>query len=449
MSAREYNFDGLIGPTHNYAGLSYGNVASAAHQNQTSHPRAAALQGLAKMKCLVELGIPQAILPPQLRPDTSLLRRLGFAGKSPADLIHAAYQVSPQLVAQCYSAANMWTANAATVSPSADCADVRVHLTPANLGSTLHRSLEANSTASVLHSLFPDPNHFTVHSPLPGAMALTDEGAANHTRLCDSYANPAIEIFVYGSDPLDPRVPRPQRFPARQTLLASESIARHHRLDPALTFFWQQTPEAIDAGVFHNDVIAVGNQNVFLCHEMAFLKQEKRLESLQQCFAAKFSAPLHLIEFSSAEFPLEDAVKSYLFNSQLVTRPDGGMTMICPIECEEIPTAKQATQRILAEPNPVDEIRFLNLRQSMNNGGGPACLRLRVVLTEAEAAQIHPAVLLTPSLADALTGWINQHYRDSLAPGDVLDPNLIEESSQAQQQLAEILQLETLCRELN
>ena len=26
--AYEVNFDGLVGPTHNYAGLSYGNVAS-------------------------------------------------------------------------------------------------------------------------------------------------------------------------------------------------------------------------------------------------------------------------------------------------------------------------------------------------------------------------------------------------------------------------------------
>lgn len=441
MAAREFNFDGLIGPTHNYAGLSYGNVASASHQNQTSHPRSAALQGLAKMKCLAAMGIPQAILPPQLRPDLSLLRQLGFTGKSSSELIAAAYQFSPQLVAQCYSAANMWTANAATVSPSSDCRDGRLHLTPANLSSTLHRSLEALPTSRVLKSIFSDAVSFDVHPPLPGAVALTDEGAANHTRLSPTYDSPGIEIFVFGGDPLDPRSDRPKKFPARQTKLACEAIARQHGLDWKSTFFWQQTPAAIDAGVFHNDVISVGNQNVLLCHEFAFIDQANRLKRVQGAFEKKFDSPLHIIEFSNNELPLEDVVKSYLFNSQLVTRPDGKMSLICPIECEETPTAKRATDRMLVENNPIDEVKFLNLRQSMNNGGGPACLRLRVVLTDAEAERIHQGVILTERLTDQLTAWINRNYRESLAPADLADPQLIGESWKAHQELNEILGL--------
>jgi succinylarginine dihydrolase len=444
MFPQEFNFDGLIGLTHNYAGLSYGNVASATHQNQTSHPRAAALQGLAKMKCLASLGIPQGILPPQMRPDISLLRKLGFTGKSPADLIQKAYRVSPQLVAQCYSAANMWTANAATVSPSSDCADQRLHLTIANLSSTLHRSLEAPATAAVLAEIFSDTSQFCVHPALPGIVPLTDEGAANHMRLCPTHGAAGFEIFVYGADPLNPGALKPQRFPARQTRLACEAIARGHQLDPLLTLFWQQIPQAIDAGVFHNDVIAVGNQNVLLCHELAFVDQRACLNRLVEQYTGQFNDPLYILEFSNQQLPLKDAIRSYLFNSQVVTRPTGAMTLICPTECDEIATARRAIDRILAEDNPIDEVRFLDLRQSMNNGGGPACLRLRVVLNESQIQAIHQGVLMTEDLAEKLTRWIETCYRESLSPAELQDPQLIDEAVAARRQLAEILQLKTL-----
>lgn len=444
MGAREYNFDGLIGPTHNFAGLSFGNVASASHQNQISNPKAAALQGLAKMKCLLDLGIPQALLPPQLRPDVTLLRKLGFTGKTPADLIGKAYQVSPQLVAQCFSAANMWSANAATVSASADCADQRLHLTPANLSSTLHRSLEARPTSALFEEIFSDTSQFCVHDPLAGAVALTDEGAANHTRLCPSHDSPGIEIFVYGADPLNPNSVRPQRFPARQTRLACESIARHHQLDPDFVLFWHQNPAAIDAGVFHNDVISVGNQNVLLCHELAFVDQQDCLSQLRKLYAERYASPLHIVELADRDFPLSDAVKSYLFNSQLVTRPDGGMSLICPIECDEMVSARRAVDRILNEDNPVDDVKFLELRQSMNNGGGPACLRLRVVLSVSQAQAIQGSIVLTSGLAEQLTEWIDRNYRDALKPADLLDSQLITEALVAREQLAELLKLQSL-----
>jgi succinylarginine dihydrolase len=444
MAAQEYNFDGLIGPTHNFAGLSFGNVASASHQNQISNPRAAALQGLAKMKCLMEMGVPQALLPPQLRPDVTLLRNLGFTGKSPTDLINKAHRISPQLVAHCFSAANMWSANAATVSASADCADQRLHLTPANLSSTLHRSLESQPTTTILKEIFSDSSQFCIHQPLAGVVALTDEGAANHTRLCPSHESPGIEVFVYGADPLNPNSSRPQRFPARQTRLACESIARQHQLESNGMLFWQQNPTAIDAGVFHNDVISVGNQNVLLCHELAFVDQQNCLSQLRKLYAVRFESPLYIVELADRDLPMPDVVKSYLFNSQLVTRPDGKMCLICPSECDEIASARRAVNRILNEDNPVEEVKFLELRQSMNNGGGPACLRLRVVLSNAQVQSIHQPVILTTGLAERLVDWINQNYREALGPGDLLDPQLITEALVARQQLAELLKLESL-----
>lgn len=438
MSAREFNFDGLIGPTHNYAGLSFGNVASASHQNQPSSPRAAALQGLGKMKFIAGLGIGQCILPPLRRPRFEFLRQLGFAG-SDKQLIDKAFAYSPVLLASCYSASNMWTANAATISPSADCEDGRLHVTPANLSSTLHRSIEYPSTTGNLRAIFSDANLFEVHQPLPSQPGLSDEGAANHTRLVSQHGERGIELFAFGVDTTNRGLSRPKKFPARQSLLASHSIARNHGLEQSHAVFMHQNPVAIDAGVFHNDVISVGNENVLLCHELAFVDQAKQLAALKKKFESEFDSELCVIEFSSKEIPMDDAVKSYLFNSQLVTRPDGGMTLICPLECKENSSAFGCTERILGEENRIDSVEFLDLRQSMNNGGGPACLRLRVVLTENEQAKIHQGVVLTDELYVKLVGWVEAHYRETLEPDDLRDPNLIDESLGAIESLAKIL----------
>src|SRR5687768_11173563 len=181
MKAYEVNFDGLVGPTHNYAGLSYGNVASMSHKRSVSSPRQAALQGLAKMKFLADLGVKQAVLPPHPRPDIAALRRIGFTG-SDADVLAKVQREDPVLLAAVSSSSSMWAANAATVSPSADTSDGRMHFTPANLVSLFHRSLEAPTTAAVLRAIFNDEKHFAHHPPLPATMHFSDEGAANHTR---------------------------------------------------------------------------------------------------------------------------------------------------------------------------------------------------------------------------------------------------------------------------
>ena len=96
--AVEANFDGLVGPTHNYAGLSWGNVASRSNVHAQSNPREAALQGLAKMKRLADRGYVQGILPPHERPHLPTLRRLGFSGPDAAVLATVTGQ-APELLA--------------------------------------------------------------------------------------------------------------------------------------------------------------------------------------------------------------------------------------------------------------------------------------------------------------------------------------------------------------
>ncbi len=438
MPTREFNFDGIVGPTHNYSGLSYGNVASSTHRRQVSSPRAAALQGLKKMKFLADLGIGQCVLPPQLRPRLDFLRQLGFRG-SEAQLIERAHAADPALLAVCYSASNMWTANAATVSAAADCDDQRLHLTPANLASTLHRSLEPAATTRVLRAIFADEQNFAVHDPLPATMVLTDEGAANHTRLTPRHGDAGIELFVYGHAPMNQAIAGPKKYPARQTLEACQAIAHRHGLNPAMSLFVQQTPKAIDAGVFHNDVISVGNQNVFLCHSDAFVDQPETLTQIKEQYQQSFDTRVHLVEFTHREISLQEAVSSYLFNSQLITRPDGPMILVCPLECKENQSAHHCIERLISEDNPVDQVEFFDLRQSMNNGGGPACLRLRVVLTEPQQSGMHQGVILTDALYEQLVAWVEKHYRTELQPDDLRDPHLLDETRLAMSELAALL----------
>jgi succinylarginine dihydrolase len=434
--AVEANFDGLPGPTHNYSGLATGNLASERNRRSVSNPRLAALQGLAKMKALADRGYPQAVLPPHERPDLAALRALGYDGDDASVVAHAARDDSP-LLAACSSAAAMWAANAATVSPSADTADHRVHFTPANLTSHFHRAIEAPTTTRVLRAIFADAARFAVHDPLPSAAQFGDEGAANHTRFVSDPAAPGIELFVYGRVAYDTAANAPSRFPARQTREASQAIARRHGLDPARTLFARQSPAAIDAGVFHNDVIAVGNDAVLFCHESAFVGQEALLAEISAAVGAAFTP----IVVRAAEVSVERAVASYLFNSQLLTRAGGGMLLVAPAECAEDPAVGAYLARLVASGGPIREILTFDLRQSMRNGGGPACLRLRVALTAAERAAIGANVWLDDALHAALVGWVERHYRDRLSPADLADPALLIEGRRALDELSALLRL--------
>lgn len=435
----EINFDGIVGPTHNYSGLSFGNVASSENKLAESNPKAAALQGLEKMWFLASMGIKQAILPPHERPHLHTLRAIGYRG-SDEDILAKAAQNNPELLLACSSAAAMWTANAATIGPSPDCNDGHLHIIPANLNNKFHRSIEPPMTAKFLKAIFPDPVYFVHHQPLPSSSYFSDEGAANHTRFCAQYGQPGVQLFVYGRFAFKENLFVPSRYPARQTFEASEAIARLHQINPDRVVFAQQNPKAIDAGVFHNDVISVGNRNVFFYHEQAFVGKELVIEEIRHKVKETCNIDMIFIEVPEKRVPLKDAVSSYLFNSQLLSLPDETMTLIAPMECQSTPSVRAFLEEMTADPqNPIRVVHYINLRESMRNGGGPACLRLRVVLSEKELEASNENFYLSEKLYNKLKAWINKYYRNKLHPKDLCDPKLLKESREALNELTKIL----------
>ena len=433
--AIEINFDGLVGPTHNYAGLSEGNLASARNKDTVARPRDAALQGLAKMQRLRALGLTQGVLPPHERPNISWLRSLGFTG-SDGDIWSRAWVSEPTIARAALASSAMWAANAATISPSVDCGDGRVHATVANLQTMLHRALEPEQTERTLRALMPDDARFAVHAALLPHDALSDEGAANHMRMCASQGAPGVEIFIYGRRASEARA----GFPARQTLEASQAIARRHALDPARTVFARQAPEAIDAGAFHNDVVAVAHDHVLFHHEQAFADKAALYASVRA--KAQGFTPV-FVEVPSARVGLDDAVSSYLFNSQLLRLPGAAsLTLIAPTEVRENNKTASVVDELIAQPDSgIGAVEYVEVRESMRNGGGPACLRLRVVMTPAERAAAAQGFFLDDALAAKLGAWIRKHYREELAPGDLGDPALVEETQRALDELTRILPL--------
>jgi len=439
MQSVEMNLDGLVGQTHNYSGLAFGNVASQSNRERIANPRAAALQGLAKMKALHDLGFVQGVLPPQERPSVATLRRLGFSGTD-ANVIEQAAKHAPKLLAACSSAASMWTANAATVSPSADTFDGRVHFTAANLNGNFHRALEHKTTSRLLAAIFKDKAHFAHHPALPPVLHFGDEGAANHNRLCKNYGAAGVELFVYGRSAFDNSRPAPGRYPARQTLEACEALSRLHGLKEQHVVYAQQNPAVIDQGVFHNDVIAVANGEVLFYHQEAFLESETVLAELAEKLA-RCGGQLQAICVPTNVVSVADAVSSYLFNSQLLTRKDGRMLLVVPEECQQNPKVAQYLDELIKSGGAIAEVKFFDLKQSMQNGGGPACLRLRVALNSAELAVVNPAVMLNEALYKKLCAWVNQHYREQLSFTDLADPQLLIECRTALDELSQLLQL--------
>ncbi len=386
----EINFDGIVGPSHNYAGLSLGNIASASHGGDVSHPRAAALQGLEKMRGnLVRFGH-QGFLLPLPRPNGKLLEQLAVDAHTPRQLLAAAW-----------SASSMWTANAATVSPAPDTPDGKCHLTPANLVTMLHRGQEWPETKRMLETAFSNVDHFAVHDAIPPSFG--DEGAANHMRLCEGHGSKGVEVFVYG---------RPGgKFPARQHEQASRAVARLHGLDPAKCVFIEQNPAAIEAGAFHNDVVAVANEHVLFTHAEAFADQTSAYDAMQSAFPA-----LEVVEVPSSAVSLEEAIRTYLFNAQLVTRSDGGMALIVPEECRTSAPVWAWAESMLASNGPIREVIPVDVKQSMANGGGPACLRLRVVC---DPGTVDPRFLLSDSKADMMAAVIASNWPEQIDPADI------------------------------
>lgn len=415
MQYHELNLDGLVGPTHLFSGLSYGNIASETHKDSISNPKAAALQGLEKMKFLADLGIKQAIMPPQLRPRLDILQARGYKG-SPEQILKQCYQQDFKLFCAVSSSSSMWTANAATISSSLEAR--LLSFTPANLSSKFHRSIETAETATRLQTIFP---HATHHPALDSR--LRDEGAANHTRLAPSHSKPGIDFFVYGYS-IDTKLAEPHKFPARQALEASQAIIKNHGLNLERVVLAQQSTKAIDAGVFHNDVISTGNCNLFIYHEFSFENQNQVIEELVLKYQALTNQELMLIAVKENEVSLKQAVSSYLFNSQIVSLEDGSMLMLAPLECKKDQVVNQFLTKLIASAeNPISKIEYFDLRESMNNGGGPACLRLRVVLSDDELRAMSQNYLLTDELYNKLAHWVQAHYPAKLEYTDLLEPD--------------------------
>jgi succinylarginine dihydrolase len=415
MAHVEINFDGIIGPSHNYAGLSLGNLASASHAGDVSHPRAAALQGLAKMRHNMALGLAQGFLLPLPRPNARFLEAIGADGSEDTRLRAAAW-----------SASSMWTANAATVSPASDTADGRCHLTAANLVTMPHRSQEWPDTVRQLRLAFADSAHFAVHDAVPPCFG--DEGAANHMRMGTAHAAPGLEIFVYGTSG--------GAFPARQHEQASRVVARLHGLDPARTLFVEQNPAAIAAGAFHNDVVAVANERVLFTHELAFADPEGTYAAIRSALPEA-----EIVVVPAAAVSLADAIASYLFNAQLLTLPDGAMGLVIPLEAWEHPAVRTWLDGMLASNGPIRKVLPVDVRQSMANGGGPACLRLRVV---ADPATVDPRFLLTNDKADRIEAVIAAHWPETIAAGELGSDSLASRVVAARLALLDALDLSQL-----
>ena len=412
MNLTEINFDGIVGPSHNYAGLSLGNLASTRNAGEVSQPRAAALQGVDKMRANLRLGLTQGILLPHPRPHREWLAELGASID----------QADPVLGANAMSASAMWAANAATISPSPDTADGKCHLTVANLRTMPHRSHEWPATLAQLRIAFA-AERFAVHPPVPAAFG--DEGAANHMRLAAAHGERGVEVFVFGVSG--------GAFPARQHLEASKAVARLHRLDPDAIVFAQQSEEAIAAGAFHNDVVAVANERVLFAHELAFADKATLVGALEAKVAG-----FEYVEVADRDVPLADAVKSYLFNAQLVTPPDGQQVLIVPAEARETPSVWSWLQSQVAGNGPIRRVEVVDVRQSMANGGGPACLRLRVV---ADPATVDPRFLVDEAKLDLIGETIRQYWPQEIHHADLQRPALIGDVERARAALLESLDL--------
>ena len=427
----EINFDGLIGPTHNYAGLSQGNLASQKHLNKTSNPKAAALQGLDKMRLIMDQGIPQGFFLPHERPHLKTLRALGFSGTD-EDIINRATKQNPLLLKNVYSASSMWAANAATFSPSIDSYDQNMHITPANLNTMFHRSIEHEFTKTQLELMFGGVA--IVHDPIENISGYGDEGAANHLRVSEQHLKSGFQIFVYGSSAFEVH----QGMITRQAEEISKAVSIMHQLDPDRVLFLKQNEQAINAGSFHNDIVSLANEEVFIFHQEAFadrVELERILHHLKDHVKG-----FHPIEILSEDISLDDLVSSYLLNSQLITVKNNEMMMLLPEEVQNHSNCMRWLEEIKSS-SPIKHIEFVDIRQSMMNGGGPACLRFKITVNNDEFNQINEKFLLTPKKLMDLRALVTKHYRDKLNPADLLDNNLVQESYRFLDELTQLLDL--------
>ena len=428
MSLVDVQIDRIVGPTHHFGGLGVGNLASAQHAGQRSSPKAAAIEVLQKMMQVAQTGTHQFVLPPQSRPDWVLLRQLGFSDPS-----HAVHQ-APEIASAVFSCSAMWTANAGTFTPAVDSTGGVATLTIANLDASLHRSIEPEQTAMELRDLLP--NCVRVEPPLPGGAAMRDEGAANHMRLALN-GQPGLNIFVYGDGS-----PKPiERWP-RQTKAAWEAVARRHQLIRDNTFYLKQHPDAIDAGAFHNDVVALSHGDVWIHHELAYqddAEDNAGLEQIEDRWRRLHGQRLRRIEVSDSVLSIDDAVKTYLFNSQIVQpHLDHAPTLFCPVQVSAHPVASELVQAWISD-GIFSEVQYVELNQSMAGGGGPACLRLRVTLPLDQVQTMPENARITKPTYERLLAIIDEGYPETVSLAELATPQMIQRTESVTLRLQEAL----------
>jgi succinylarginine dihydrolase len=379
----------------------------------------------------MDQGTPQGFFLPHERPHLKTLRALGFSGTD-EDIINRAAKQNPLLLKNVYSASSMWAANAATFSPSIDSYDQNIHITPANLNTMFHRSIEHEFTKTQLELMFGGVA--IVHDPIENISGYGDEGAANHLRVSEQHLKSGFQIFVYGSSAFEVH----QGMITRQAEEISKAVSIMHQLDPDRVLFLKQNEQAINAGSFHNDIVSLANEEVFIFHQEAFadrVELERILHHLKDHVKG-----FHPIEILSEDISLDDLVSSYLLNSQLITVKNNEMMMLLPEEVQNHSNCMRWLEEIKSS-SPIKHIEFVDIRQSMMNGGGPACLRFKITVNNDEFNQINEKFLLTPKKLMDLRALVTKHYRDKLNPADLLDNNLVQESYRFLDELTQLLDL--------
>ena len=113
------------------------------------------------------------------------------------------------------------------------------------------------------------------------------------------------------------------------------------------------------------------------------------------------------------------------------------MQLILPEEVKDFSNCMSWLDK-LKQISDVKTFNFVDIRQSMMNGGGPACLRLKVILNEEEQNNLNQKFLMNNKKLDSIKLLIEREYRDVLYPDDLKDPSLLDESRRVLDELTQI-----------
>ena len=179
--------------------------------------------------------------------------------------------------------------------------------------------------------------------------------------------------------------------------------------------------------------------SLMVVHEQSFIPEHQ--EQVRRYLTERNDVQYY--EVKQDELSVADAVSTYLFNSELLETAPGKFTLIAPSECSNHAGVARVVERLQGQ-GALDTVHYLDVRESMRNGGGPACLRLRVVLTPEQERAMHQGVVYNPEMHNRLAGWVTTHYRDRLVFDDLRDPELVRELDRAYNELEGLLDMKGL-----